>query len=151
MNTHVEVKDQLSIGEVAQRSGLSVHSLRFYEREGLLLSVRIARDSGGRRRYSEADVEWLLMCTRLRNSGMPIADMRCYAELVRIGPGNEHERLAILKEHQQHVRDQMEQLRECLDIINYKTDVYEKNLQRQDPQEDPFQPCAHSVSKNASL
>ncbi|WP_152663535.1 MerR family transcriptional regulator [Paenibacillus wulumuqiensis] len=135
MNTNIQQKEQLSIGEVAERSGLSVHSLRFYEREGLLLSTRITRDGGGRRRYSESDVEWLYICTRLRASGMPIAQIRRFAELVRSGPGNEYERLAILKEHQQQVINQMEELNDCLKVITFKANVYEQHLNRNEPEQ----------------
>ncbi|MFD1887941.1 MerR family transcriptional regulator [Paenibacillus wenxiniae] len=119
---------QLSIGEVADRLGLSVHSLRFYEREGLMLTLKVSRDGGGRRRYSEVDVEWLRICICLRASGMPIAQIRRFADLVRLGPGNEHERLAILKEHQQRVVDQMQHLNECLDVITNKANVYENYI-----------------------
>ncbi|MDN4618280.1 MerR family transcriptional regulator [Paenibacillus sp. PsM32] len=135
MSTDIQQQNKLSIGEVAERSGLSVHSLRFYEREGLLLSTRIARDEGGRRRYSEVDVEWLYICTRLRASGMPIAQIRRFAELVRTGPGNEHERLDILKEHQQRVVSQMEHLNDCLEVITLKTNVYENYLNRNEPEQ----------------
>lgn len=135
MSTDIQQQNQLSIGEVAERSGLSVHSLRFYEREGLLLSTRIARDEGGRRRYSEVDVEWLYICTRLRASGMPIAQIRRFAELVRMGPGNEHERLEILKEHQQRVVSQMEHLNDCLEVITLKTNIYENYLNRNEPEQ----------------
>ncbi|WP_411342475.1 MerR family transcriptional regulator [Paenibacillus sp. WLX1005] len=134
MNTNPQensLYQTLSIGQVSERSGLSVHSLRFYEREGLLLTTRINRDKGGRRRYSEADVKWLAICTRLRSSGMPIAEIRRFAELVRSGSGNEYERLAILKEHQQRVVRQVEELNECLDVITSKADVYESYLQQQ--------------------
>ncbi len=119
---------QLAIGEVAERLGLSVHSLRFYEREGLMLTLKVSRDGGGRRRYSEVDVEWLRICICLRASGMPIAQIRRFADLVRLGPGNEHERLAILKEHQQRVVDQMQHLNECLDVITNKANVYENYI-----------------------
>lgn len=119
---------QLSIGEVAERLGLSVHSLRFYEREGLMLTLKVSRDGGGRRRYSEVDVEWLRICICLRASGMPIAQIRRFADLVRLGPGNEQERLAILKEHQQRVVDQMQHLNECLDVITNKANVYENYI-----------------------
>lgn len=135
MSTDIQQQNQLSIGEVAERSGLSVHSLRFYEREGLLLSTRIARDEGGRRRYSEVDVEWLYICTRLRASGMPIAQIRRFAELVRMGSGNEHERLEILKEHQQRVVSQMEHLNDCLEVITLKTNIYENYLNRNEPEQ----------------
>lgn len=118
----------LSIGQVAERTGLSAHTLRFYEREGLLLSVHIARGSSRHRRYSTADVEWLGICVKLRASGMPLATIRRYAELVREGPGNESERLELLREHQRHITDQVAQLNECLDLITRKAEVYEQHL-----------------------
>lgn len=121
---------ELSIGQVAEHTGLSVHSLRFYEREGLLLSTRITRDNGGRRRYSPADVEWLGICTKLRASGMPTAQIKQFAELVRQGPGNERERLGILHEHQRRVAAQVSQLNDCLELINWKVDVYEQHLEQ---------------------
>ena len=61
---------ELSIGQVAERTGLSVHALRFYEREGVFLSP-IRRAAGGRRVYAEDDVDWLTLCTILRGAGMP--------------------------------------------------------------------------------
>lgn len=153
MSTDIQQQNQLSIGEVAERSGLSVHSLRFYEREGLLLSTRIARDEGGRRRYSEVDVEWLYICTRLRASGMPIAQIRRFAELVRMGSGNEHERLEILKEHQQRVVSQMEHLNDCLEVITLKTNIYENYLNRNEPEqtwENKNLNCANTDTDNLS-
>ncbi|WCB40217.1 MerR family transcriptional regulator [Gordonia polyisoprenivorans] len=63
---------------------MSVHALRFYEREDLLIGP-IERTSGGRRRYREVDIDWLRICTRLRESGMPLADLRRFAALVREG------------------------------------------------------------------
>src|SRR5262249_57506973 len=76
--------DELSIGQVAERTGLSVHALRFYEREGIFLS-RVRRAAGGRRVYTEDDVDWLTLCTILRGAAMPLEDIRRYTELVRPG------------------------------------------------------------------
>jgi DNA-binding transcriptional MerR regulator len=120
--------DDLSIGQVAERTGLSVHTLRFYEREDLLLTTHVARGSGGHRRYSQVDVDWLGICVRLRTSGMPLAKIKRFAELVRQGPGNEPERLHLLREHQRHVTEQIAQLNECLELITWKAEVYEKHL-----------------------
>ncbi|MEV5707920.1 MerR family transcriptional regulator [Actinoallomurus sp. NPDC052274] len=86
----------LSIGQVAERTGLSVHALRFYEREGVLVDP-VRRGPAGRRVYSENDVEWLTVCIILRASGMPLPAIRRYTELVREGDGNEEERLALLR------------------------------------------------------
>jgi DNA-binding transcriptional MerR regulator len=122
-----EIAPSLSIGEVAQRTGLSVHALRFYEREGVLAHP-IRRGPGGRRVYGEQDVEWLRLCIVLRASGMPLPAMRRYTELVRLGDGNEEERLALLRRHQENVIAQIGRLTECLDLIGYKVGVYEDYL-----------------------
>ncbi|HEX3593148.1 MAG TPA: MerR family transcriptional regulator [Pseudonocardiaceae bacterium] len=118
----------LTIGEVAGRTGLSVHALRFYEREGIMANP-VARDGGGRRVYSEDDVDWLIVCTVLRASGMPLTAIRRYTELVREGGGNEKERLELLREHQQRVTEQLAQLTRSLDLVNYKIGVYEDALE----------------------
>jgi DNA-binding transcriptional MerR regulator len=117
----------LSIGEVAERTGLSIHALRFYEREGLL-ATPVHRRPGGRRAYSEWDLEWLEVCVRLRASGMPLNVIRQYAALVREGTGNEEHRLALLRQHQEHVRAQMAELAECLALVTFKIQLYETCL-----------------------
>jgi DNA-binding transcriptional MerR regulator len=122
-----EAASELSIGDVAARTGLSVHALRFYERAGLLANP-VRRGTGGRRVYTEDDLDWLDMCIRFRESGMPITAIREYADLVRQGTGNETGRLAILRQHQERVAAQIAQLTACLDIINYKVSVYEEHL-----------------------
>ncbi|WP_280426221.1 MerR family transcriptional regulator [Nocardia carnea] len=121
--------EPLGIGEVAERTGLSVHALRFYEREGLLVGP-VQRTSGGRRRYTAADVDWLLICVKLRESGMPLADLVRFAELVRQGPGNEAERLRLLDAHEQRVEAQITALEECRAIIAWKVGVYAEHLSR---------------------
>ncbi len=122
-----EVAPSLSIGQVAERTGLSVHALRFYEREGILADP-VRRGQGGRRLYSERDVEWLTICTMLRASGMPLPVIRRYTHLVRQGPGNEEDRLALLRQHREHVTTQIGELTKCLDLISYKVRVYEERL-----------------------
>ena len=122
------LEEELSIGDVARRTGLTVHALRFYEREGLLLSQHVARGTGGHRRYSPQDVNWLQICIKLRRSGMPLAKIRRFAELVREGPGNEQQRLELLREQQRRVENQLAELAECLRIISRKVGVYEQHL-----------------------
>ncbi len=117
----------LSIGEVAERTGLSVHALRFYEREGILANP-VRRAAGGRRLYSEDDVEWLRLCILLRSSGMPLPLIRRYTELVRQGEGNEQERLTLLRQHEEQVVSQIDELNRCLDVIRYKVAKYEDHL-----------------------
>lgn len=115
---------RLSIGQVAERTGMSVHALRYYEREGLLVDP-VLRGSDGRRIYTEWDLEWLEVCVKLRESGMPLTGIRRLAELVRQGEGNEAARLALLREHQRHVRAQIAALTDCLDLITLKVQFYE--------------------------
>jgi DNA-binding transcriptional MerR regulator len=117
----------LSIGQAAARTGLSVHALRFYEREGLLASP-VPRAAGGRRAYREEDLEWLNLCIKLRSSGMPLTAIRRYAELVRQGAGNEQDRLTVLREHQDRITDQVAALTTCLELIAVKVKLYEDSL-----------------------
>jgi DNA-binding transcriptional MerR regulator len=130
--------EELSIGQVAERTGLSVHTLRLYEREGLLLTV-VRRGANGRRVYTEPDVEWLANCVKFRASGMPLATIRHLAELVRRGPGNEEQRLALLRSHQQQVVEQIAELNECLGLIRHKVETYEEHMSRGNAR-DPWSP-----------
>ena len=127
LTTAAEPRPLLTIAEVAEQTGLTAHTLRYYERAGLLLEV--GRDaSSGHRRYSERDIEWITLCTRLRATGMPIRRIREYADLVRAGEGNEEERLGILEAHRQDVLDNMRELETSLERIDYKVNLYRSKL-----------------------
>ncbi|MFF1922870.1 MerR family transcriptional regulator [Streptomyces sp. NPDC058221] len=122
-----EITTSLSIGQVAERTGLSVHALRFYEREGLFVNP-VRRGPGGRRVYSQDDVDWLTVCIILRASGMPLPTLSRYADLVGEGSGNEEERLALMREHQENVTTQIVRLTESLDLIRFKVGVYQDRI-----------------------
>lgn len=115
------------IAEAARRTGVSVHALRYYERAGLAVTP-VGRTNGGRRRYSQFDLEWILVCTQLRTTGMPIRTIRRYAELVSAGPGNERERLALLELHRAGVTARLEEIRENLRLIEHKIGIYQACL-----------------------
>lgn len=117
----------MSIGQVAERTGMSVHALRFYEREGILAHP-VERESNGRRVYSEDDVDWLVLCTRLRASGMPLPAIRKYAGLVREGRGNERLRLDLLREHRERIVGQIAELKGSLEMVSRKIGWYEEAL-----------------------
>ena len=68
----------VTISEAARRTGVSVHTLRYYERAGLVVTT-IERSRTGRRRYQEIDLKWIKVCTKLRATGMPIRSIRRYA------------------------------------------------------------------------
>ena len=112
----------LTIAEVAERTGLTRHTLRYYERDGLMLGV--GRAGSGQRRYSERDLGWIELITKLRATGMPIREVRRYAELVRAGGGNEDERLALLRAHRERVRAQLNTMAAYLDPIDMKISYY---------------------------
>lgn len=111
-----------TIAEVAEQTGLTAHTLRYYERAGLLDPPE--RDWNGHRRYSERDVGMLRLLTRLRATGMTIAEMRRYAELCRIGPETFEERRGLLEEHRRQVLDRIAELRGDLALIEQKISVY---------------------------
>jgi DNA-binding transcriptional MerR regulator len=117
----------LSIAEAARRTGVSVHTLRYYERAGLVVTP-VDRTTGGRRRYRKLDLDWITVCTRMRATGMPIKAIRRYAELVSAGPGNEQERLALLEDHRADVTAKLAELQESLKLIDHKIDVYRGRL-----------------------
>jgi DNA-binding transcriptional MerR regulator len=117
----------LSIAEAARRTGVSVHTLRYYERAGLAVTT-VDRTAGGRRRYQQPDLDWITVCTRLRATGMPIKTIRRYAQLVSAGPGNEQERLALMEAHRADVTAKLAEIQENLKIIDHKIDVYRGRL-----------------------
>ena len=110
-----------SIGEAAEKCGLSPHTLRWYERIGLLATIE--RGGDGRRRYSDADLDWLSLLIKLRATGMPVRDMQRYAELVRSGAG-QAERIELLKRHREEVRRALAAQRDCLKLLDTKISYY---------------------------
>jgi DNA-binding transcriptional MerR regulator len=118
--------EEMTIAQAAREAGVSVHTLRYYERAGLLTPIE--RNGSGHRRFSPQDVEWVVVCTKLRATGMPIRRIRQYAELVRAGDGNEEERLALLEAHREDVRARLREVRRNLELIDYKIDLYRGRL-----------------------
>ena len=119
------VDTSLSISEAAERTGLSTHTLRYYEREGLMLS-RVGRTSSTHRRYSDGDITWVEFLTKLRSSAMPIAKVREYVDLVRLGDDSTPARLALLLAHRESVIAQLDEMTNSLAAIDYKIATYRK-------------------------
>ncbi|GIJ25270.1 MerR family transcriptional regulator [Micromonospora qiuiae] len=113
-----------AVSEAAEQVGLSTYTLRWYEQEGLVAPP--ARDSAGRRRYTQQDVDWLLLLTRLRRTGMSVRDMRRYVELARQGDGTLGERRALFEEHRARVLRRMAELTEDLKVLDFKIDAYRR-------------------------
>jgi len=117
-----------SIAEAAERLGLTTDTLRYYERDGLLVETP-GRAPSGHRRYTDNDLGWITMITRLRSTGMPIRTVRAYAELCRQGDGNELARLDLLYQHRDRVLAQLAQVTDHLGAINRKIGIYEERIQ----------------------
>lgn len=116
------MSEALHIGALAERSGRSVHTLRWYERQGLMPGVR--RDAGGRRVYHPDHVEWLAFLDRLRATGMPVASMIAYADLVAQGKASLADRRALLQAHRETVEADLKARQRALDLIDAKIRYY---------------------------
>lgn len=114
--------EHLRIGELAQRTGKSIHALRYYESIGLLPFV--GRDAGGRRRYDGQHVEWLFLLERLKRTGMSLAQMQEYATLVSQGKDTIDKRVELLEEHLRVIDRQMEELAHSRELLLAKLDFY---------------------------
>lgn len=112
------------IGSLATRSGRSIHTIRWYEAQGLMPGVE--RDGGGRRVYVEQHVGWLQLMERLRRTGMTIAQMRAYTALVKAGRGTLHERRDMLAAHRERVLAAIAEQRSALRLIEAKVGFYDE-------------------------
>ncbi len=123
------MKKTLTIQEVAAETGLSEHTLRYYEKIGLINPVN--RAANGHRRYTVNDVGWIAFLNRLRTTGMPITQMQQYAELQRQGDSTIGARLELLRAHREAVLAQLAELNENLAVIEYKIDWYSGEHRKQ--------------------
>ena len=119
----------MTISAAAEASGLSVDTLRYYEKEGLTLH-RPERSSSGQRRYTQENVAWLGTLVMLRRTGMPIRDIKKFVELYRV-EGSEADRLAILEAHREHVLEELAEVQTHLAAINRKIDFYNEKVMGQ--------------------
>jgi len=114
--------EPLSIGEIARRSGVSAHTLRFYEAEGILQPA--GRAGNGHRRYRDEDLAWLAFVLRLKHTGMPLAEIRRYAVLRAQGEATTGERLAMLERHRERLAAQIDELQASARALDDKIDIY---------------------------
>jgi DNA-binding transcriptional MerR regulator len=114
----------LRIGELAERTGRSVHAIRWYETQGLIPGV--IRDAGGRRSYRERHFNWLILIDRLRLTGMSIAQIREYASLVTQGRGTIKQQAELLRQHRVQVRATIEEWERALKLLDTKIEYFEE-------------------------
>lgn len=116
----------LTIQQMAQATGLSAHTLRYYERAGLM-SQHVGRDdANGYRTYTTQHIRWIEFIKRLRSTGMPIRDIQLYTELLRQGQQTMPERIQLLKQHRDHVEEHLREVEQHLTAINTKIEHYEQ-------------------------
>ena len=115
----------MTIGEMSGKTGLPPSTLRYYENKGLL---RVSRDGGGRRDYGEGDIAWVQFLRRLKETGMPLKDIRRYAELRYAGEATMPERLEMLRRHREYVLDQRRRWEEYLHNLDGKIALYERSI-----------------------
>ena len=133
------------IGALSARTGRSIHTIRWYEAQGLIPGV--ARDGGGRRVYGELHVGWLALMDRLRRSGMSIAEMRAYTALVKLGRTTLPQRREMLAAHRERVLQTIAEHRAALRLIDAKVGFYDEWIATgQRPKTDPNRGAATSAS-----
>jgi DNA-binding transcriptional MerR regulator len=112
-----------SIKEVANKFGLSIHTLRYYDKEGLMPFIE--RDKSGNRVFTEKDLNWVAMVCCLKDTGMSIKDIKQYADWCTRGMQTIDERKAMLTAHRQEVMKQIEDLRKNIELIDSKITIYD--------------------------
>ena len=112
-----------TVGEIAHISGIPAHTLRYYDREGLLPGIE--RSEGGIRRFKEEDFQTLFIIECLKSSGLSIKEIRRYMELAEAGDGTIAERKAIFEERREKLAAQIAALRQTMDLIDYKCWFYD--------------------------
>lgn len=115
-----------TIGEFSKLTNLGIHTLRYYEQEHLITPER---DSGNRRCYSEKDLSWIAFIKRLKNTGMPIKEIRHYAELRAAGASTLNERLEMLTAHREALSEQITQLQGHMTKLDEKIDFYCREIE----------------------
>ena len=115
-----------SIQEVCNRTGLSAHTLRYYEKEGLL--TKVERSAGGFRQYSDEDLEWLGLICCLKNTGMPLQEIARFVRLAHEGDYTLRERVELLKDHREKLFARMDEMQKYLDKITWKVNFFSGKL-----------------------
>ena len=115
-----------SIQEVCNKTGLTAHTLRYYEKEGLLTDIR--RSEGGFRQYSDEDMEWLGLICCLKNTGMPLQEIARFVQLAHEGDRTLEERVELLKDHRQKLIEKMDEMQKYLDKITWKVNFFSGKL-----------------------
>lgn len=121
----------ITIGELSQLSGLTTHTIRYYESVGVLKPSR--RAANGHRRYNRSDVLWLEFVLRLKLTGMPLAEITQYAELREQGDATLQARLTMLGLHRKRLVANMTELSQCAAALDDKIRIYRSMIAKSAP------------------
>lgn len=113
-----------SIGQVAQKTGLTTHTLRYYEKEGLLPFVR--KNSSGLRVFSDNDLGWLAMIECLKETGMPLKGIKQYIDWFEEGDSTLPQRLEMFRSQKEKIEGQIALFQKHLAKIEYKISLYQE-------------------------
>ncbi len=133
----MEEQKMYTIREVCEKTGLTAHTLRYYEKEKLLPGV--GRSAGGFRQYSDEDMEKLAMICCLKNTGMSLQEIAQFTALAREGDSTLQARCEMLKKHRESVLERMEEMQRYLDKVTRKYDFYSKRLKEYEQQQKSLQ------------
>ena len=114
-----------SISQFSALTGFSVHTLRFYEKAGILAPLRLENNH---RSYSARDVEWITFITRLKKTGMPLKEIKYYADLRAQGDETAQARMLLLQEHNEVLRQRIAVLNDSVQHLDKKISYYNKLL-----------------------
>lgn len=128
----------MQIAEIARQTGLTPDTLRYYERIGLMAAP--LRDAGGRRVYQPRDLDWLRFLIRLRQTGMPIAEMLDYARLRAAGEVTAQARCDLLARHRAALAARIDGLTDCLSVLDQKIATYQAMISEKDATHDDRDP-----------
>ena len=117
-----------TVGEMAKVMGVPASTLRYYDQEGLLPSVE--RSAGGIRMFTDSDYEWLKVIECLRISGLSIKEIKAYMEMIERGDDSLEERLELFRNRKAALEEQMKELKETLNLLEYKCWYYEEAIRR---------------------
>ena len=122
------MENKRTVEQTAHETGLTADTLRYYERIGLITDIQRAKN--GHRRYSDADIIWILFLKQLRATGMPIAQMKQFAQLRRDGDGSVTQRREMLEQHRQNLTAQVQLIMDFMSVIDLKIARHQQTEQR---------------------
>lgn len=114
----------MTIGEVSNKTGLSIHTIRYYEKEGIIFPAK--RLKGNIRDFSETDLRWIEFIICLKATGMSLDKIKKYADSTLKGESGYHELVTLLKEHKEEIGNKIDELKSFQKKIDWKIDLYSK-------------------------